>query len=346
MMIKTTKGLLIASLLGGATAASTAEDSDTLSINWYHEQEYFQPVIDAFTAKTGIPVKVTSDYDTFTTDVAMVSDYKGLLEARNFMHFRKFDKDFWKEMSANVPAKWRDAEGYWLGYAVRTRTALTNKQTVSAEDKPKSYMDLADPKWKGRMTQRVSSNVYNRSMVAYMIARYGEDKALEWAKGIAANVPGDGYHNDVVGAMGVAKGTYDIGFSNTYYLGYVRKSWYPDDAERIALLDKSLDVTWLDGGHGVFGNITGVAITAWVDGGTEKHRQAQELVRFLLSKEGQELMSQHVHKYPVNVEAEPSEYLKSKGTFKMDDFDVNELRYHYDKADQIMKEAGWKSHWW
>jgi iron(III) transport system substrate-binding protein len=287
---------------------------------------------------------VTSDYDTFTTDVIMVSDYKGLLEAKHFLHFKKYDDDLWERMSKVVPPEWRDEGGYWLGYAVRVRAALVNRQAVAQEDRPRSYMDLADPKWKGRMTQRVSSNVYNRSVLAYMISRYGEEAAAKWAHGVAANVADDGYLNDVLGAIAVAEGKYDIGFSNTYYLGYM-VDWYEEEPDVLQLVEKSLDIAWLDEGHGAFGNLTGIAISSWVEDGTEKEKNAQGLVEFLLSKRGQELMSQYVFKYPVRADAEIGEYLKGHGPVRLDRFDVNRLRYHYDAADRIMKKAGWQTDW-
>jgi iron(III) transport system substrate-binding protein len=325
-------------------ASASASDDKPLTVNWYHGAEFFQPVIDAFVEESGIPVTVTSDYDTFTTDVIMVSDYKGLLEGKHYHQFKKFDEDFWNRMSKIVPVEWRDDGGYWLGYAVRIRTALINPNTVSEEERPRSYFDLADPKWKGRMTQRSADNVYNRSMVAYLVSRYGEKAATDWARGVVDNV-GDGeYLNDVEEAFAVSKGEYDIGFSNTYYLGYVPE-WYVDEPETLKALEQNLEVAWLDGNHGVFGNVTGVAISSWIEDGDEKQKKAQALIEFLLSKRGQELMSQHVFKYPVRADAEPGEFIKHHGTFKLDPFNVNDLRYHYDTADRILRDVGWEGAW-
>ncbi len=324
--------------------AAAETEAEPLTINWYHGAEYFQPVIDAFVEETGIAVRVTDDYDVFTTDVIMVSDYKGLLEAKHYHHFKKFDDAFWEKMSAIVPAELRDDQGYWLGYAIRFRTALTHRPTVGVEDRPRSYMDLADPKWEGRMTQRDAGNVYNRSMVAYMVARYGEEAAGKFVRGVVRNVGAGEYLNDVQGAFAVAEGRYDIGFSNTYYLGYV-PDWYDDEPETLARLEENLEVTWLDGDYGLFGNLTGVAISSWLEDGDEKLEQARTLVEFLLSKRGQELMSQHVFKYPVRADAEPGDAIKAHGSFKMDSFNINELRYHYDTADRLMRDAGWEGAW-
>lgn len=339
---------VIFSVLSLTVTAQAEGDEDTkpLTINWYHKQKYFQPIIDAFTAETGIPVEVTSDYETFTTDVLMVADFKVLYESKTMKKYTRLDDEFWAEMSEIVPEKWRDldTDKRWLGYAIRTRTAITNKDNVADEEQPRTYMDLADPKWKGRMTMRSARNVYNRSMVAYMIARHGEQKAKEWVEGIVANVGDGDYKNDVAGSFAIAQGEYDIGAFNSYYLGYMHDWWAEDPAE-LKQIKENVRVTWLDGGDGVFGNVTGVGIYAGLEQGTKKYEQAKTLIRFLLSKKGQEMMSEHVFKYPVNAEAELSDYMKSLGTFKMSDFNLHDLSYHYGTADRLMKEAGWESGW-
>jgi iron(III) transport system substrate-binding protein len=327
-------------LLGCATLSASTEP---LSVNWYHDQPFLQPVIDAFTAETGIPVKVTSDYDTFNTDVMLVSDYKGLLEAKQFNHFRKFDPDFAAEMAKVVPAQWRDDEGTWLGVVLRVRTAVVNNKLVDDKDRPKQLLDLADPKWKGKMTIRSAANVYNRSMVAYMIHRYGEAEAARWAQGIVRNFgEGRAYQGDTGNARLVAKGEFPISFMNTYYLGYLQAR-RTDPPELLKKLREDLDVVWLDGGrYGLPANVTGVGISSHIED-EKRIAEAHELVAFLLSKKGQALMSEHVFKYPVRRDVEPSEYLRQFGTFKMDMIDLNSLRYLYDDADRIMAQAGWRT---
>lgn len=194
------------------------------------------------------------------------------------------------------------------------------------------------------MTQRDAGNVYNRSMVAYIVARYGEKAANEFVRGVVRNVGKGEYLNDIQGAFAVADGRYDIGFSNSYYLGYV-PDWYDDEPDTLDALEKNLEVTFLVGEHGAFGNLTGLAISSWLEEGDKKLDDARTLVEFLLSKRGQELMSQHVFKYPVREDAEPSAVIKKHGAFKMDKFNINELRYHYDTADRLMRDAGWVGAW-
>ena len=82
-------------------------------------------------------------------------------------------------LTANIPANLRDPANRWFGLAVRARTiaysttAYTPERFASAV---KGYADLAGPAWKGKLCLRSSKHVYNRSLVAALIARYGEPR--------------------------------------------------------------------------------------------------------------------------------------------------------------------------
>ena len=318
--------------------------AEPLTVNWYHKQSYLQPVVNAFVARTGIDVEVTSDYDTFSTDVIFVSDYKGLLETRNFGHFRQLSPEFFSKMSLVVPKRWRDMDGYWLGVALRVRTAVVNNKLVAAADRPTHLLDLADPKWAGKMTIRTSENVYNRSLLAYMIYRYGRDAATHWARGIVHNSGSSSeYSGDTWNAKKVATGQFSISFINSYYLGYLQTRTGRETEETLRKLRDDLDVVWLDSGEfGLPVNVTGVGISSKIDDNSEKLEQAERFVEFILSKDGQSLLTDHVYKYPVRSDVEPSAFLRSFGDFRIDTYDINSLRYLYDDADRIMRGVGWQ----
>ena len=81
-----------------------------------------------------------------------------------------------------------------------------------------TYEGLADPKWKGRLVIRKSSNIYNKSLVASLIANNGKKATAEWAKGVVANMARESTGNDRAQIMAVAAGEADIAVANTYYL--------------------------------------------------------------------------------------------------------------------------------
>src|SRR5690606_2319877 len=82
------------------------------------------------------------------------------------------------EVLEKATPEWlRDPDGAWYPYTVRSRVILRATDRVGA-DELKSYLDLADPKWEGRLLVTSSSSAYNQALLASIIASEGEAKAL------------------------------------------------------------------------------------------------------------------------------------------------------------------------
>src|SRR5690606_30044785 len=90
-------------------------------------------------------------------------------------------------LEANIAPEFREKEGHWYGLTYRARIIAYAKDRVNSED-IKTYEDLADPKWKGKIVIRSSENVYNQSLLASIILADGEEKAKGWAEGVVANM--------------------------------------------------------------------------------------------------------------------------------------------------------------
>jgi iron(III) transport system substrate-binding protein len=318
-------------------SAELSKAGEPLTVNWYHGAEALQPVIDDYMAETGRKVIVNNDYDTFTTDVMLVSDYKSLSEGKKFKHFQKLNSTLAENL---VPARWRDRDGYWVGIVLRARAPIYNKAFVSIDDAPKSWFDLGKPEWRGKIKLRGADNVYNRTLLAWMIHHYGEEKAENWARQILANAGSSPtYDGDTPNAEAVAEGKFALSFINTYYLGYMANIWSEDYPKDFA--DK-VGIAWMDKGSlGQPVNVTGAAI----HDDTEKTDEARHLIEWLLSEKGQRLLSEHVYKYPVRPDIVPSPYLQKLGKFRADDTDLNDLEFLYDRVDQIYKKIGWSQPW-
>ena len=88
---------------------------------------------------------------------------------------------------ASVPKNFRTNK--WVGVAKRARIIYYSPERVTgAELSGLTYEGLADPKWKGRLVIRKSSNIYNKSLVASLIENNGKKATAEWAKGVVANM--------------------------------------------------------------------------------------------------------------------------------------------------------------
>src|SRR5207344_1692048 len=106
-----------------------------------------------------------------------------------------------------------------------------NKEKVAAADAPKSYEDLADPKWKGKLLIGASGHIYNQSLVGSLLAADGPEKTEAWAKGVAANLARPPRGGDTDQIKGVAAGEAELCVSNTYYYVNLMRSKKPEDRE-------------------------------------------------------------------------------------------------------------------
>jgi len=55
------------------------------------------------------------------------------------------------ETAAGVPARYKDPNGYWTAQVLYFQTLGYNADLVAPRDAPKTYRDLLDPKWKGKL---------------------------------------------------------------------------------------------------------------------------------------------------------------------------------------------------
>jgi iron(III) transport system substrate-binding protein len=70
----------------------------------------------------------------------------------------------------------------WIGDRIQVFTAAYNTDAVKKSDQPKSYEDLLDPKWKGKL----GIEAEDKDWLAQVCAELGEDKALKLFRDIVA----------------------------------------------------------------------------------------------------------------------------------------------------------------
>jgi iron(III) transport system substrate-binding protein len=232
-----------------------------------------------------------------------------------------------KALDANVPAAYRDAGGRWFGIAVRARTIAYSTARVKPADVP-TYESLGDPRWKGRLCLRSSTNIYNQSLLAALIASRGEARVEQMVRAWVANQPV--YINGDTGLLqAIAAGQCDVGISNTYYLG------------RLLEKDPSLPVAlaWADQqGAGVHVNVSGGGVTTHA----RNRAEAIALLEFLTSPAAQATLAGRSHEYPVNPAVAPLPMLAGWGTFKADAAGVAAAGAYQAAAVKLADRAGYR----
>jgi iron(III) transport system substrate-binding protein len=185
-----------------------------------------EPVFEAFTKQTGIEMqsfdgspselfeRLRAEGDKTPADVLISVDAGDLWNAAQAGLLAKIDSP---ELQTNIPAHLRDAENRWFALTVRARTIMYNTHKVKPEELS-TYEALGDPKWKNRLCLRPSNHVYNQSLLATMIKRFGEAKVETIVRGWVANNP-TLINSDSRILESIAAGECDVGITNSYYLG-------------------------------------------------------------------------------------------------------------------------------
>jgi len=307
------------------------------------KEALIKPLLDRFSQETGVTVNlVTADGDALLTrlqregrnspaDVLITTDAGRLYRAQEAGVLQSIDSPLLREV---IPSHLRSEEDYWFGLSVRARVFVYAPDRVNPAELG-SYQDLADPRWRKRVCIRSSSNIYNQSLVASMIANEGMEKTQAWLNDFVANFarPPQGGDRDQIKA--VAAGQCDVAVVNSYYLGAMLTS---DDAAERAAAEKVV-LYWPDqSGRGTHINVSGAAVTA-----AAKHRaEAIRLIEFLVGKESQRWYAEANAEYPVRPGVEPSALLASWGEFKADPLNVTELGRLNAEAVMAMDRAHWR----
>ncbi|MFC3119196.1 extracellular solute-binding protein [Jhaorihella thermophila] len=145
-------------------------------------------------------------------DVLLTVDTSRLARAKDMGLLQPVESDV---LEQKIPANLQDTDNQWFGFSQRARIIFYDKKDVA--EPPQTYADLADPKYKGLICIRSSTNTYNQTLLASIIAHEGEDFAREWAAGVVANMARPPQGGDTDQLRGIVSGECEISVANTYY---------------------------------------------------------------------------------------------------------------------------------
>ena len=237
-----------------------------------------------------------------------------------------------------VPSNFRTM--HWVGVAKRARIVYYAPERVTgAELSGLTYESLADPKWKGRLVIRKSSNIYNKSLVASLIKNNGKKATAEWAKGVVANMARTPKGNDRAQIMAVAAGEADIAVANTYYLALMLSGSKGAEQQAAAKKVKAFFPNQNDRGTHM-----NISCAAMVKGAPNK-ANAVKLVEFLLTPEAQEHFTNNTFEFPMIDGVSPNPLVVNNlGLDFQQDMKTKLSSYGKNQAAalEVMTAAGWK----
>lgn len=324
-------------------AALTPAVADEV-VNVYSARHYDtdDELIKRFTAETGIKVNIiegrsdtllarmAQEGDLSPADVFITVDAGRLRMAEERGLFQPVRS---KVLEAALPASVRHPEGLWFGLTKRARVIVAAKDRVPS-DLTLDYEDLAGPEWKGRVLIRSSSNIYNQSLVASLIAANGAEATAEWCRGVVANLarPPQGGDTDQIRAVAAGEG--DVAVVNHYYLARLLGGKPADRevAERVRVIFPNQD------GRGTHVNICGAGVVK-----TAPNREnAIRFIEFLASEPAQRRFAEGNLEYPSMKDVPTSSVLTAFGEFKSDPLNASMLGANNKQAVRIMDRAGWR----
>jgi len=307
------------------------------------KEALIKPLLDQFTKETGIEVNlVTGKADTLLkrlevegkntpADILLTVDVARLVRAKNNGLFQAIDSDV---LERTIPEYYRDEDKQWFGLSLRSRVIVYAPDRVK-EEELSSYQNLADSKWKNRICIRSSSNVYNQSLVASMIANDGVEKTETWATALVKNFARTPKGGDRDQIKAVAAGVCDVALVNNYYLAGMLES---SQKNEVAAANK-IKLFWPNqNGRGTHMNVSGAGILK-----PAKHKkEAIKLLEYLVNDKAQQWYADTNHEYSINPDIESISILKIWGKFKADNLNLSLLGKYNAEAVLLMDRAGWK----
>jgi iron(III) transport system substrate-binding protein len=330
--------------LAAAAGAGSPAEASSKELNIYSARHYQtdEALYERFTKETGIKVnriedsgeklmvRLASEGANSPADVFVTVDAGNLWRADEAGLFQPVTS---AALEKRIPKHLRQKDGRWFGFSTRARVIVFDKAAVKDPSQLARYEDLADPRWKGRVCIRSSSNVYNLSLMAALIRHLGEGSAEAWAKGVVANFARDPKGGDTDQIKAIAAGECQVGLANTYY--YVRLLKSAKDkaaAEKVGVIFPNQQ------DRGAHVNVSGAGVLKHAP----NKANAVRFLEYLASDFAQGHFASGNNEYPVAATAQVDPALASLGEFKADTLGVEVLGANQPLAQKIYDRAGWK----
>src|SRR5579875_1544261 len=279
-----------AALAAGALALSACQaagaGSELVVYNGQHPQTT-AALVAAFERETGIPVSVRSDDESILADQIVQEGRSSPADviitentpALEYLQSRGLLARLPTSILDRVPRADRSPRGDWVGVTARVSVLVYNTERLSRRELPRSILDLATPRWRGKLA--IAPEETDFQPVVTAVARaYGRARALAWLSGIEANGAAHTYADNETFTAAVNSGQAELGVIDQYYWFRLRAEVGPSGLHSgIAFLAPANPGYVLD--------VSGAAVLA----SSDMRSDAERFVAFLDSREGQRIIA-------------------------------------------------------
>lgn len=335
------KRVLLAGLALSASA-SFAQAADEVNIYSYRQEFLIKPLLETFTAETGIKTNVIFSKSGLLerlqheganspADVILTSDIGPLHDAVERNLVAPIESQVVKD---NVPEHYRSKDDLWVGLTARSRVIYASRERVKPGE-IQTYEDLADPKWKGRICTRSGKHSYNLSLIGSIIEHDGEEQAEQWLRAVKENLARRPQGNDRAQVKAIKEGQCDLALGNTYYFGHMLTNEEEPEQQEWA---RSVNIVFPNQeGRGAHMSISGAALAKHAP----NRDAAIKLIEFLTSEKAQKMYAEVNYEFPVRPGIEWSPLLKEyMGDFKADKVNLGDVVKHRAAASRLVDRVG------
>ncbi len=318
--------------------ASCGDESEYVVVYTALDRSFSEPIFEMFTEKTGI--RVRAQYDTESTKTVGLTnriraekkrprcDVFWNNEILNTLRLKQegFLEKFVPAEAENYPDAFKDAEGYWHGFAARARVLIVNIELVKGEDFPKSVVDLADPRFRGQTGIAKPLFGTTASHVACLFATMGDEKATAFLRSLTDNKIQ--IHGGNKGcATAVSAGQAAFALTDT------------DDAIIELVAGKPVRIVYPDSAANEMGTLFLPNTLALVKG-SPNPEAAKKLIDFLLSEEVETALANGPSaQIPLRKNAEPNPRVKNPGELEaIMKVDFSRAAAAFDTARKVVEE--------
>ena len=314
-------------------------------VNIYSHRQPFliNPFLEEFSKQTGIKTNVVystkglaqrlkAEGKNSPADLVLTVDIGRLYIYQDMGLLAPVESD---KLDKNIPTHLKSTDNTWFGLSKRARIIVTSKDRVPVGS-INNIEDLSNPRWKNKICSRPGSHVYNRALLASVIAEHGLEKAEEWAKGLVSNLARRPQGNDRAQVKAIYQGQCDIAIINNYYYGKLK---YSEDMEQRKWAE-TLNLIFPNQGpneRGAHVNISGGGVAKF----SKNKKEAVLLLEFLTGPIAQNLYGEINFEYPVNPRISATDELRTWGEFKEDQLPILTIAKLSSDAQKIIDRVGW-----
>jgi ABC-type Fe3+ transport system substrate-binding protein len=219
--------VVLAAITLSATGAARAADQALIDaakkegeVSWYTTQiisQFARPAGEAFQKKYGIKVVAVRGGSSELATKLLNEHRAGRMQADVFdgtstttsVKAAGVAMKWQPDSAKSLPAELKDAEGYWVANNMFVHTPAFNTTLVPRGTEPKSWQDLLDPKWKGKMAWTSHATTSGApGAIGFVLRDLGEEKGMAYLRALAKQ--------DVVRIGGSGRSVTDLAIAGEY----------------------------------------------------------------------------------------------------------------------------------